>query len=53
MAEQGLNEVGAPASLDAALTQVLAHSPTLRRLTHEEETADAEIAAKRLPSLDS
>lgn len=45
--EQGLNEAGAPASLDAALTQVLAHSPTLRRLAHEEDTAEAEIASKR------
>lgn len=45
--EQGLSEAGAPASLDAALTQALAHSPTLRRLTHEEEAANAEIASKR------
>lgn len=45
--EQGLNATGVPASLEAALTQVLAHSPTLRRLAHEEETAEAEIASKR------
>ena len=47
MVEQGLNEAGAPASLEAALTQALAHSPTLRRLAFEEETANAEIASKR------
>lgn len=45
--EHGLSEAGAPASLDAAVTQVLAYSPTLRRLIHEEETAEAEIASKR------
>ncbi|MDP2240496.1 MAG: TolC family protein [Burkholderiales bacterium] len=45
--EQGLSEAGAPAGLDAALTQMLAHSPTLRRLTREEEVADADIASKR------
>ncbi len=45
--ERGLSEAGAPVSLDAALTQALAHSPTLRRLGSEEVTADAEIAAKR------
>lgn len=45
--EQGLNEAGAPASLEAALVQALAHSPTLQRLAFEEEAANAEIAAKR------
>ena len=45
--EQGLNEAGAPESLDAALTQTLAHSPTLRRLSFEEEIAVADIASKR------
>lgn len=45
--EQGLSEAGAPASLDAALTQALAHSPTLQRLTYEEEAANAEIVSKR------
>ncbi len=44
---QDLNTNGTPASLDAALTQVLTHSPTLRRLSHEEETAGADIATKR------
>jgi len=44
---QGLSETGAPASLDAALDQALAYSPTLQRLTHEEEAANAEIASKR------
>jgi adhesin transport system outer membrane protein len=43
----GLSEAGAPASLDAALDQALAHSPTLRRLSFEEEAANAEIASKR------
>lgn len=45
--EQGLSVSGTPASLDAALTQALAHSPALRRLAFEEETAHAEIASKR------
>ena len=44
---QGMTEAGAPANLDAAMTQALAHSPTLRRLVFEEETASAEIASKR------
>lgn len=44
---QGVTEADAPASLDAALTQALDHSPTLRRLAFEEETAKAEIASKR------
>lgn len=44
---QGVTEAGAPASLDAALTQALAHSPTLRRLAFEEEAANADIASKR------
>ena len=44
---QGLAGAGAPASLETALAQALAYSPTLRRLVFEEETANAEIAAKR------
>lgn len=44
---QGVTEAGAPANLDAAMTQALAHSPTLRRLAFEEETASADIASKR------
>lgn len=44
---QGLSAAGTPASLDVALTQVLDHSPTLRRLVNEEATAEADIAAKR------
>lgn len=44
---QGLSDAGSPASLDDAVTQALAHSPTLRRLAFEEETASAEIASKR------
>ncbi len=44
---QGLSEAGAPASLDDAQAQALAHSPTLRRLAFEEESASAEIASKR------
>lgn len=47
IAPQGLTEASAPASLAAALTQALDHSPTLRRLLHEEEVAKAEIASKR------
>lgn len=45
--DQGLHELVAPPSLDAALTLALAHAPTLRRLAFEEETANAEIASKR------
>lgn len=44
---QGLSEVGAPASLEAALTQARAYSPTLQRLSFEEAAANAEITAKR------
>lgn len=47
IAPQGMNEADAPASLDVALNETLAHSPTLRRLAFEEETADAEIDSKR------
>lgn len=45
--KQGLREAGAPASLDDALTQALAYSPTLRRLAFEEEAANADIDSKR------
>ena len=44
---QSVTEAGAPASLDAAIIQALAHSPTLRRLAFEEKTASAEIDSKR------
>ena len=47
IAEQGLSEAGAPTSLDTALGQTLAHSPTLRRMVFEEETASADIMAKQ------
>lgn len=51
---QGLSEAGAPAGLEAALTQALAYSPLLQRLAHEEEAANADITVKRsayLPQL--
>ncbi|MBC7857393.1 MAG: TolC family protein [Burkholderiaceae bacterium] len=40
-------ELAAPPTLDAALAQALAYSPVLRRLTHEEEAAMADIASRR------
>jgi len=45
--EQGLSEATAPASLDAVLTEAQDYSPTLRRLTFEEEAANADIKSKR------
>jgi adhesin transport system outer membrane protein len=39
--------LAAPASLESALQQVLAVSPTLRRLAFEEQAAEAEIDLKR------
>ncbi len=47
---QGVNDLGAlgvPAGLEAALAQALAYSPALRRLAHEEEAANADIASRR------
>ena len=44
---QGVSELGAPADFAAALTQALGWSPVLRRLAHEEEAANADIASKR------
>ncbi|MBI5660168.1 MAG: TolC family protein [Nitrosomonadales bacterium] len=44
---QGVSAPGAPASLEAALSQALAYSPTLRRLVYEEEAANADIDSKR------
>lgn len=52
--QQGLSEVGAPDTLETAMSQALAYSPTLRRLTFEEEAARSDIASKRaayLPQL--
>lgn len=45
--QQGLSEVGAPDSLDTALADALAYSPTLRRLSFEEKAASSDIASKR------
>lgn len=42
-----VSALGAPASLEAALSQALGYSPTLRRLVHEEEAASADIDSKR------
>ena len=47
ISEQGVSAPGAPASLEAALSQALGYSPTLRRLTYEEEAANADIDSKR------
>ena len=47
ISEKGVSALGAPASLEAALSQALGYSPTLRRLTYEEETANADIDSKR------
>lgn len=41
------NEVAAPAALEAVLPQALSYSPALRRLSYEEEAANAEIASRR------
>ena len=47
ISEQGISAQGAPASLEAALSQALGYSPTLRRLIYEEEAANADIDSKR------
>ena len=47
ISEKGVSALGAPASLEAALSQALGYSPTLRRLTYEEEAANADIDSKR------
>jgi adhesin transport system outer membrane protein len=41
------SKVAAPAALDAVLPQVLSYSPVLRRLSYEEEAANADIASRR------
>lgn len=47
ISEKGVDAGGEPASLDAALSQALDYSPTLRRLAYEEEAANADIDSKR------
>jgi adhesin transport system outer membrane protein len=47
ISERGVSAQLDAQSLDDVLTQVLAYSPALRRLKHEEEAADADIASKR------
>lgn len=47
VSEQGVSALGAPASLEAALSQALGYSPTLRKLTYEEDAANADIDSKR------
>lgn len=47
ISEQEVSALGAPASLEAALSQALGYSPTLRRLIYEEEAANADIDSKR------
>ena len=47
VSESGLDTAGTPASVESALDQGVAYSPTLKRLAFEEETAIADIATKR------
>jgi adhesin transport system outer membrane protein len=47
VSEHGVSALGAPASLETALSQALGYSPTLRRLVYEEEAANADIDSKR------
>jgi len=47
ISEQEVSALGAPSSLEAALSQALGYSPTLRRLIYEEEAANADIDSKR------
>lgn len=47
VAPQAVPATGMPASLELVLELALAHSPTLRRLAFDEDTAIADIAAKR------
>ncbi len=44
---QGAPQASAPVSLAAAQALALDHSPTLRRMAFEEESASAEVASKR------
>lgn len=43
----GMSELAAPVGLHAVLSQALLYSPVLRRLTYDEEAANADIAYKR------
>lgn len=47
VSEQGVGALDAPASMEAALSQALTYSPTLRRLVYEEAAANADIDSKR------
>jgi outer membrane protein, adhesin transport system len=47
MAMISLSEVSAPARLEDALAKALESSPVLQRMAQEEQTAEADIAAKR------
>lgn len=42
-----MGKLGAPANLEAILPLALSYSPVLRRLTYEEEAANADITSKR------
>jgi adhesin transport system outer membrane protein len=42
-----MGKLGAPANLEAILPMALSYSPVLRRLTYEEEAANADITSKR------
>lgn len=43
----GMSELAAPVGLHAVLSQALFYSPVLRRLTYDEEAANADIAYRR------
>lgn len=45
--EATLSEAGAPQDLERALAEARQHSPTLQRMAQDEQTAEADIAAKR------
>lgn len=47
ISEENIDAQGVPSSLEAALSQALAYSPTLRRLVYEEEAANADIDSRR------
>lgn len=47
VSEQGVNMPPEAVSLEEVLAEILAYSPILRRLSHEEEAANADIDSKR------
>ena len=47
VSEQGVNMPPESASLDGVLAEAMAYSPALRRLSHEEQAANADIDSRR------